>query len=107
MLLKIADLYAIFEQIQRDIQELKDTCARIPKDREYSAHIISSIQAEIEKLESKKNKILNLEIQIPNVIEHEVTKSETIYFEKSSETKTESSTKNAIPPIIKKQTRRY
>ncbi|MCX7999207.1 MAG: hypothetical protein N3A69_09705 [Leptospiraceae bacterium] len=104
--MKIADLYALFERIQRDIQELKDTCARIPKDREYSAHIISSIQAEIEQLESKKNKILNLEIQIPNVLEHEATKNEITHFDRPSE-KTEQNPKNTIPPIIKKQTRRY
>lgn len=107
--MKIADLYAIFEQIQRDIQELKDTCSKIPKDREYSAHIIHSIQEEIAKLEAKKNKILNLEIQIPNFLEKEVVENEIIYFDNSIQNKNESTeqTKRQIPPLIKKQIRRY
>ncbi len=62
---KVADLQTIFESIERDIAELKETLSKIPKNRDYSFPIINSIKKEIEKLEKKKELILNLEVKLP------------------------------------------
>jgi chromosome segregation ATPase len=62
---KVSDLHEIFESIQRDIDELKETKARIPKEREYSKHLIASISEEIKKLEDRREMILNLEVKLP------------------------------------------
>lgn len=105
--MKVSDLYALFEQIQKDIQDLKDTYDRIPKDREYSFQILQSIQQEIEKLEAKKNLLLNLEISLPSSIEKETNFQEILNSEKSNEISKNETTPNNHPPLIKKQTRRY
>ncbi len=65
---KVSDLNSIFESIQRDIDELAETQKKIPKDREYSSHVLASISEEIRKLEERKEMILNMEIKLPEEI---------------------------------------
>lgn len=62
---KVSDLQTIFESIQRDVDELKETLARIPQDRDYSLPVTTSIQQEIERLEKRRDVLLNLEIRLP------------------------------------------
>lgn len=107
--MKVADLYTLFEEIQKDIKDLKDIYARIPKDREYSNQILQSIQQEIEKLEAKKNLILNMEISLPNstLIEKEHGPQEIKNFDMPKEISKTETTTQVKPPLIKKHTRRY
>jgi hypothetical protein len=72
--LKVSDLNSIFESIQRDIDELTETQKKIPRDREYSSHVLASISEEIRKLEERKEIILNMEIKLPEEILNSIQK---------------------------------
>lgn len=63
--LNISELCKIYESIQQDIVDLKQTKARIPENREYTENIQKSLTQEIEKFELIKGMILDLEIEIP------------------------------------------
>ncbi len=64
--MEVRDLYNIYESINRDIAKLKTTRSSIPVDREYSSVLQSTITSEIEKFESLKKLILELEVDIPD-----------------------------------------
>lgn len=63
--MNIAELCKLYESIQQDIAELKQTKSRVPENREYTEVIRKSITQEIEKFEILKGMILDLEIEIP------------------------------------------
>lgn len=63
--MNISDLCQLYEAINRDISDLKQTRNRIPENREYTEAIRKSITQEIEKFEILKGMILDLEIEIP------------------------------------------
>lgn len=63
--MNISELCELYESIQQDITELKQTKSRIPENREYTEAIRKSIAQEIEKFEVLKGMILDLEIEIP------------------------------------------
>jgi hypothetical protein len=63
--LEVSDLCHIYESLNQDIAELKQTKNRIPTDREYSEILKDSISLEIEKYENLKSMILDLEVEIP------------------------------------------
>jgi hypothetical protein len=61
---KVSDLINLYDAIERDIEELKDTLRLVPEDREYSTGIKESISLEIEKLGTLQKEILALEISL-------------------------------------------
>ncbi|MBP9889792.1 MAG: hypothetical protein KBF93_26075 [Leptospiraceae bacterium] len=63
--MNVRDLYNIYESINRDIAKLKTTRSSIPVDREYTSVLQNTITSEIEKFESLKKLILELEVEIP------------------------------------------
>lgn len=63
--MNISELCKIYESINQDIFDLKQTRNRIPENREYTDIIRKSITQEIEKFEILKGMILDLEIEIP------------------------------------------
>ena len=63
--MNVRDLYNIYESINRDIAKLKTTRSSIPVDREYTSVLQNTITSEIEKFESLKKLIQELEVEIP------------------------------------------
>ena len=61
--MNVRDLYNIYESINRDIAKLKTTRSSIPVDREYTSVLQNTI---IEKFESLKKLIQELEVEIPD-----------------------------------------
>jgi hypothetical protein len=64
-ILLVSDLCNIYESLNQDIAELKQTRNRIPSGREYSEVLKKSITLEIEKYENLKSKLLDLEVEVP------------------------------------------
>ena len=63
--MKVQDLCYIYESINQDILELKQTRNKVPTDREYTSALQKSINKEIEKFENLKGMVLDLEVEIP------------------------------------------
>lgn len=61
----VSELCHIYESLNQDIAELKQTKNRIPSDREYSEVLNKSIALEIEKYENLKSMLLDLEVEVP------------------------------------------
>jgi hypothetical protein len=61
----VKDLCYIYESLNQDILELKQTKNRIPAAREYTETLKKSITLEIEKYENLKSMILDLEVEVP------------------------------------------
>ena len=82
--MNVRDLYNIYESINRDIAKLKTTRSSIPVDREYTAVLQNTITSEIEKFESLKKLIQELEVEIPDdyktVEKHSVDYTDPSFF---------------------------
>jgi hypothetical protein len=72
---KVSDLINLYDAIERDIEELKDTLRLVPEDREYASGIKDSISIEIEKLGTLQKEILSLEISLEDTLPHEKLES--------------------------------
>lgn len=66
--IKVTEVLKLFSILERDIAELKNTNQSISDNRDYSYTLKKSISDEIAKLESIKQSILELEIDIPKSI---------------------------------------
>ena len=62
--MNVKDLCHIYESLNQDIGELKQTRNRIPENREYSEMLKKSITQEIEKYENLKSMLLDLEVEV-------------------------------------------
>jgi len=66
--LNVKDLCNLYESINQDIVELKQTKNRIPTERDYSNALQRSITLEIEKYENLKGMLLDLEVDLPGTM---------------------------------------
>ena len=107
--LKVNDLLKLYETVERDLLELKETLKRIPQDREYSKMIGESILQEIEKLKKYNNEILTIPVSIHSN-ESEIHKMEKIHHKQKTDISSPEiiSTPIQMPQSIKNKTpRRY
>lgn len=66
--IKVRDVLELFSILDRDITELNNTNKSISDNRDYSYSLKKSITDEIAKLESIKDSVLELEVDIPKSI---------------------------------------
>ncbi|MBK8393885.1 MAG: hypothetical protein IPL26_01375 [Leptospiraceae bacterium] len=66
--IKVQDVLELFSILDRDITELNNTNKSISDNRDYSYSLKKSITDEIEKLQSIKDSVLELEVDIPKSI---------------------------------------
>ena len=66
--IKVRDVLELFTILDRDITELNNTNKSISDNRDYSYSLKKSITDEIAKLESIKDSVLELEVDIPKSI---------------------------------------
>jgi hypothetical protein len=64
--LNVRDLCNLYESINQDILELKQTKNRIPSERDYTNALLKGISQEIEKYENLKSMLLDLEVDLPS-----------------------------------------
>jgi len=66
--IKVRDVLELFSILERDINELNNTNKSISDDRDYSYTLKKSITDEILKLQSIKDSILELDVDMPKSI---------------------------------------
>ncbi|MDX1960586.1 MAG: hypothetical protein SFU98_18590 [Leptospiraceae bacterium] len=64
--MNVRDLCNLYESLNGDILELKQTKNRIPTERDYSNALLKGITTEIEKYENLKSMLLDLEVDLPS-----------------------------------------
>jgi hypothetical protein len=62
---EVKEIFELYSTLERDIAELIQTNRIVMEDRDYSSSVKSSISKEIQKLEDIKQKLLNLEVDVP------------------------------------------
>jgi|GEM_PF-4224012 len=61
---KVQHLWYKWEELEKDIQLLKQSKHRISQEREYSQALIQSFDSEIQKLETWKDSLLHTKIGV-------------------------------------------
>lgn len=61
-MLKIADLYRVYQEIDRDILEIQELISSLPQDKSFSQSLREGFTQELKKLESRKRELLELPI---------------------------------------------